>query len=45
MPNKIKVVKLSKKLLFVVYKRKEKKHYQLKFKGLLIYKELKKVKT
>ena len=37
----IKIVKLSKKLLFIVYKEK-KIYYQLKFKGLTVYKKLKK---
>ena len=41
---RIKIVKLSKKLLSIIYKRKN-IYYQLKFKELTAYKELKKVKV
>ena len=43
MYNKIKIIKLSKKPLSIIYKGK--KNYQLKFKELIAYKELEKVKT
>ena len=45
MLNKIRIVELFKKPLSITYKGKEKKYYQLKFKKLLVYKKLKKVKT
>ena len=44
MLNKIKIVELFKKLLSIAYREKN-IYYQLKFKGLLVYKKLKKVKT
>ena len=44
MLNRIKIVKLFKKLLSVVYKGK-KKYYQLEFKELITYKKLKKIKA
>ena len=43
MLNKIKIVKLFGELLSIAY-RGEKTHYQLKFRGLAAYKELKKNK-
>ena len=45
MLNKIKIRKLFKKLLFLVYKKKKKTHYQLELRELIAYKELKKVKA
>ena len=45
MLNEIKIVKLFRKLLSIVYRGKEKKYYQLKFKGLIAYKKLKKRKA
>ena len=44
MLNKIKIVELSKEPLSIVY-REKKMHYQLKFRGLVLYKKLKKVKA
>ena len=45
MLNKIKIVELFRELLPIVYKKKKNIYYQLGFKGLLIYKELKKIKA
>ena len=45
MLNRIKIVKLFKKLLFIVYRGKKKLYYQLGFKELTVYKELKKRKA
>ena len=45
MLNKIKIVKLFRELLFMVYRGKEKKYYQLKLKKVVLKKELKKVKA
>ena len=42
MLNKIKIVKLFKELLSIVYRGKENKYYQLGFKGLTAYKKLRK---
>ena len=43
MLNRIKIVKLfKKKLLSIVYRGEKKIYYQLKFKELTVYKELKK---
>ena len=41
----IKIVELFKKLLPMAYKKKKKIYYQLKFKELIAYKELEKVKA
>ena len=45
MLNKIKIIKLFKELLFIVYKENKRIYYQLKFKKLAAYKKLKKVKA
>ena len=45
MLNGIKMVKLSKELLFMAYKEKEKNILLAKIKGLAVYKKLKKVKA
>ena len=39
------MVKLFKKLLSIIYKEKKRIYYQLKFKGLVAYKKLKKIKA
>ena len=45
MPIKIKIIKLSKELLPVVYRGEKNIYYQLKFKKLIAYKKLKKGKA
>ena len=44
MLNKIKIVELFKELLSAAYKGKKRIYYQLGFKGLVVYKKLKKNK-
>ena len=45
MLNKIKIMEVSRELLSIVYKGKEKKYYQLEFIRLVAYKELGKRKA
>ena len=43
--NRIKMMELFKKPLFIAYKEKKRIYYQLKFKKSAVYKKLEKVKA